>query len=135
MYRCNSCEENVVNINGQCFCGKTTTDHKGRVTGENFSKIQEEGFSERPKLMTCPHCGWKGMVIPRFNIGCPEHKLWYKNVEEKHIIAGEDDESKPADNGYDPGGSPRADRREEGRHRKERQILRRPNRKRQQCLP
>ena len=132
MIQCNACDEIVQNINGQCFCGKTSTDHKGRASGENYSKTDVERFPEKPKLSTCPHCGWKGMVVPKYNIGCPEHGLWYKNTEEEHNIIGDtEDEHRQDICGDGDSRHARANRREESRRRKERQILRRPNRKRQ----
>jgi hypothetical protein len=26
----------------------------------------------------CPHCHWKGLIIPKLAIGCPEHGVWWQ---------------------------------------------------------
>ena len=143
MYQCVGCEGIVENINSQCLCGKTMTNRKGKVEGENFSKIPVEGFSEekvfrKARLLACPHCDWQGMVVERFNIGCPDHGIWYKEPEEKHTVTGEEhnDREKGAGGDIKPVRgdevrmSARARRREESRNRKERQGVRRSNRKR-----
>lgn len=99
MYRCFGCGGDVENINGQCLCGKTTTDHKGRVMGEKFTKIPGQPIYGRTKVRTCPKCGWEGLVIPRLGVGCPDHGVWYKDVKEKYTSTikeeEETDDTKP----------------------------------------
>lgn len=138
MYQCAGCEGIVENTEGQCFCGKTITDRKGNVVGENFSEVTDRWVSgkyagEKSSRKTCPHCGWEGMVVPRFGIGCPEHGLWYKNTEEKHTVLEEKedgDEPVKTVTGDERRRLARADRREKSRNRKERKVLRRSGGKR-----
>jgi len=38
---------------------------------------------EKTTLATCPICSWNGLIVPKLNLGCPEHGMWwYKPVEE-----------------------------------------------------
>jgi len=86
MYRCVGCEGVLEDVNGRCECGKTFTNHKGKIDGENFVKIPGQTVCGRTKVRTCPLCGWTGLVIPRIGTGCPIHGIWYKDVKEKPKI-------------------------------------------------
>lgn len=134
MYLCISCGGSVENIDSQCFCGKTSTDLKGKIDGENYVKIDRQDDHEKTKVRTCPHCGWRGLVIPRIERGCPEHGLWYKNTEENQPII-EKEETKDADTDLDQGpllrgkvnGSPRPRFRRKGKLNQKRKIVPRYN--------
>lgn len=83
MYQCLICLDSVQE-EGFCLCGRLHLDHKLRPTGEAFIKIQKS--NEKSRLDTCPHCGWRGMVVPKLGLGCPDHGIWwYKGPEEKAI--------------------------------------------------
>jgi hypothetical protein len=76
MYQCIGCETSV-DDSGQCFCGKTCVDHKGRVFGENFVEVHGAARSHpKSSLATCPFCGWRGVLAPRIGLGCPRHGSW-----------------------------------------------------------
>lgn len=129
MYLCRGCEGYLENIDDQCLCGKTTTDHKGRVKGEDFMKMPGQSLTERSKIRACPHCGWEGLVVPRIGLGCPEHGIWYKDSETKTVtVTIEEKDNTDGDQGPEGGDDPkleRARRREENRRRKERETVRR----------
>ena len=84
MYRCVGCE-GVAELGGQCLCGKTEVDHKGRVSGENFVKVDVAHFTGGSGVRTCPHCGWRGFVSERISLGCPSHGIWYKSPDDLNI--------------------------------------------------
>lgn len=123
MFKCVGCEGTVESLNGQCFCGKTTTDHKGRVKGENFMEIAGQKIIERSKVRTCPHCGWTGLVIPRIDLGCPDHGIWYKSSGKNYTteIEGKDDDREPEGRNEVHGGGPRDGKKR--KYSKERQRL------------
>ena len=125
MYVCVGCNDSLENIDAQCFCGKTTMDHKGRIKGENFLEIARHNIIERSKIRKCPHCDWEGLVIPKLNMGCPNHGIWYKKPEEKHISAHQEEEPSgdTGPEGRDECEHARARRREEKRRRKERETV------------
>lgn len=136
MYQCLGCGGNVENTAGQCFCGKTTTDHKGRVSGENYVKINGQVFTEKSKVRTCPHCGWTGLVVPRINHGCPDHGIWYKNSEDTNKSMedthdGTDTNNNQRAEGWDEVLKPDStSSRKKNRRNKERKAVCRPNSKR-----
>jgi len=123
MYQCVGCGGDVENVNGQCFCGKTVTNHKGKVEGENYvttdSKTSGQKIIERSKVRTCPHCGWTGLVVPRINLGCPEHGMWYKSPVVITLDNEEDNDVRNSE-GRDASGGSRADSRKKRRNHKDR---------------
>lgn len=86
MYQCLLCWD-VVHKTGFCFCGRLFVNRKNKATGEDFLLIESLKMSdEKTRVANCPHCGWNGLVVPKLNIGCPEHGVWwYKPTERKNI--------------------------------------------------
>lgn len=124
MYQCVGCGGDVENINGQCFCGKTSTNHKGKVEGENYvaneSKTSGQKIVEKSKVRTCPHCGWTGLVVPRINHGCPEHGIWYKSQGVKNITQNEEENDDRDSERRDASDSNRDNPRKKRRNHKDR---------------
>ena len=34
-------------------------------------------LNQKAHRAKCPHCGWEGMVIPKFGMGCPKDGIWW----------------------------------------------------------
>jgi len=94
MYQCLICMD-VLEGEGYCNCGRTYVDKKHRAKGELFIFLGDRDMNGMSRVDRCPHCGWRGLVVPRMGIGCPEHGMWWYKKEDKNIPSEEDqDETK-----------------------------------------
>lgn len=94
MFLCLICDE-ILEVRGYCLCGRLNIDHKDRVQGEYFERMKSEtkkpemkaGEFEKSRVDECPHCQWKGLVVPRIGLGCPNHGIWwYKPASQKTSV-------------------------------------------------
>ena len=80
--------------NTYCTCGRLHLDWKRRVSGEAFVKLGSVQTMKNTstRIEKCPHCDWKGLIVPKLRMGCPEHgEWWYKEPEQIILPQPKDD--------------------------------------------